>query len=656
MAFNLTQALLWAGVNDPAPHLMTVPTLAARDAIEDGVVRVGSSVYVAATGLQYLLASTGPNVWTPQTDHIADAANPHATSLANIGSGTLAQLNAAVIDGTLDTASDNRTDANALHVNVVGEINGLTLKATPVGTDVIVVEDSAGGFAKVGVALSSLGVGGAGSAYSVVGTTAERDALTPATGDIVRVLARSASYMWDGAAWRTVDKGNVALRAILFDDFAIHELNADADAGSDETGDGSQGSPYASHQRCIDELPPGISGTVVIHTRGGVQSQTVVDISHLSGIGSAGITIFIVGDTTSVEQINCVTGNGQYSNTTNPNAGSYVSARRIGTAAAYATSIDERVHFLYQPFDYLGTEYPQAYSTVGTVAGGTSHESNSAFGEIGVLAPFDISGLHEIVAITTTITPSPADAGTGSLVCLNKNYGDGVYLSYFGCEFLGTDITFQSVGVNQCRVNNRDAFFYGKCSIAIQKSGTGDVYCLSPMDTTIAGTWEAGNLRIDDTSFKNDAMGAQVLQLGPVLMRGADATKVRISNNQYGRINIILVVGCDFIGGGTAAPFYVRNSKVNFAAANAVGIEATINTVVDAQLNSQLVFNGDAVYGETSSVCVTLDKGSSADGLAGLVNLTSAVGATNEVRLGAATAQAFTAGPAGDLNSLCRFN
>lgn len=41
--------------------------------------------------------------------HEASTANPHATSIANIGSGTLAQLNAAVVDATLDDAADPRT-------------------------------------------------------------------------------------------------------------------------------------------------------------------------------------------------------------------------------------------------------------------------------------------------------------------------------------------------------------------------------------------------------------------------------------------------------------------------------------------------------------------------------------------------------------------
>jgi len=49
---------------------------------------------------------------TALTNHINDTSNPHNTSIANIGSGTLAQLNAAITDATLDDASDPRPPVN----------------------------------------------------------------------------------------------------------------------------------------------------------------------------------------------------------------------------------------------------------------------------------------------------------------------------------------------------------------------------------------------------------------------------------------------------------------------------------------------------------------------------------------------------------------
>jgi hypothetical protein len=53
-------------------------------------------------------------------------------------------------------------DANAIHTNVSGEINGLTEKATPVSTDLIVVEDSAASYAKKKVQIGNLPSSGGG--------------------------------------------------------------------------------------------------------------------------------------------------------------------------------------------------------------------------------------------------------------------------------------------------------------------------------------------------------------------------------------------------------------------------------------------------------------------------------------------------------------
>jgi hypothetical protein len=51
------------------------------------------------------------------------------------------------------------TDANAIHDNVAGEIAAVTLKAVPVGTDVLLIEDSADSNNKKRAALSTLPAG-----------------------------------------------------------------------------------------------------------------------------------------------------------------------------------------------------------------------------------------------------------------------------------------------------------------------------------------------------------------------------------------------------------------------------------------------------------------------------------------------------------------
>lgn len=74
---------------------------------------------------------------TAQDSHIADTANPHATDIENLGSGTLAELNAAITDATLDDSAGTRDpnahataheDAGADEINVAG-LSGLLADA-----------------------------------------------------------------------------------------------------------------------------------------------------------------------------------------------------------------------------------------------------------------------------------------------------------------------------------------------------------------------------------------------------------------------------------------------------------------------------------------------------------------------------------------------
>jgi hypothetical protein len=125
--------------------------------------------------------------------HLTDTANPHATSLVNIGSGTLAQLNTAISDATVDDASDPRTptahaashengggdeisvlnlsglladaqtpiptagvDTTAIHTNVASEISAIANKAVPAAGDFLVIEDSAAANVKKHILISSL--------------------------------------------------------------------------------------------------------------------------------------------------------------------------------------------------------------------------------------------------------------------------------------------------------------------------------------------------------------------------------------------------------------------------------------------------------------------------------------------------------------------
>jgi len=103
-------------------------------------------------------------------------AQQHALGGSDHTSATLAQLNALISDANVDDDGDARpplshthveaditdldhTDAAAIHDNVAGEIVAVTLKGTPVGADLLLIEDSAAANAKKRVAISSLPTG-----------------------------------------------------------------------------------------------------------------------------------------------------------------------------------------------------------------------------------------------------------------------------------------------------------------------------------------------------------------------------------------------------------------------------------------------------------------------------------------------------------------
>lgn len=67
-------------------------------------------------------------------------------------------------NGVPQATSRSGLDNAAVHVNTAGELNGITLKASPVGADVLLIEDSAAGFAKKRVTISTLPGGGGGEA------------------------------------------------------------------------------------------------------------------------------------------------------------------------------------------------------------------------------------------------------------------------------------------------------------------------------------------------------------------------------------------------------------------------------------------------------------------------------------------------------------
>lgn len=84
------------------------------------------------------------------------AADDHHAEFTSEDIDTLAELNGILTDATLDDAGDSRTDDDAIHDNVDGEIHAISEKVTCVDADEIVIEDSEDAWSKKRVALSNL--------------------------------------------------------------------------------------------------------------------------------------------------------------------------------------------------------------------------------------------------------------------------------------------------------------------------------------------------------------------------------------------------------------------------------------------------------------------------------------------------------------------
>lgn len=81
----------------------------------------------------------------------------------NRGGGTLHAAATTSVNGFMSAADKTKLDSDSLaglfHSGVNGEINALTVKSTPVGADILLIEDSAASFAKKKIAISSLPAG-----------------------------------------------------------------------------------------------------------------------------------------------------------------------------------------------------------------------------------------------------------------------------------------------------------------------------------------------------------------------------------------------------------------------------------------------------------------------------------------------------------------
>jgi hypothetical protein len=136
------------------------------------------------------LANLNAKISDATLDDSSSTRDPNAHTLGGTAhsTDTLANLNAKISDATLDDSSSPRTDSDAIHDNVTGEINAIAEKATPVGADLLIIEDSAAGNAKKKVQITNL-PGGADADAIHDNVAAEISAITakatPTTSDFL---------------------------------------------------------------------------------------------------------------------------------------------------------------------------------------------------------------------------------------------------------------------------------------------------------------------------------------------------------------------------------------------------------------------------------------------------------------------------------------
>jgi hypothetical protein len=183
----------------------TVPVTLTISAAGGTVYRNGSTSALGATTIAIPVGNHTFRVWTPDTGatlYIDDTVFG-ATDIPLTDAGSY--FTTDNVEAALQQlgAGGSGTDANAIHVNASGEINGLTNKPTPTTSDLLVIEDAAALNAKKKVTTAALPVSTA--------TQAALDAkasITYVDAQIAGVTA-GAVPVGTGGWWVTSDLANL---------------------------------------------------------------------------------------------------------------------------------------------------------------------------------------------------------------------------------------------------------------------------------------------------------------------------------------------------------------------------------------------------------------------------------------------------------------
>ena len=150
--------------------ISTLPAGSPSFGIPTGDIDIGDSAAEGSSGdatrADHQHAFTAPGAGYPldvaATEDDGTATTPARSDHVHAhGSGYSANAHHNQSHGSSDHTAES--DAEAIHDNVDGEINAIGVKGTPVGADILVIEDSAATWAKKKITLSSLPGGLSGS-------------------------------------------------------------------------------------------------------------------------------------------------------------------------------------------------------------------------------------------------------------------------------------------------------------------------------------------------------------------------------------------------------------------------------------------------------------------------------------------------------------
>lgn len=478
----------------------------------------------------------------------------------------------------------------------------------------------------------------------VVRTVAERDALTPKTGERCKVLRLSAEFEWSGAAWVKIDAGNPARLTSLASIANAITLHVDL-AGDDEDA-GTEAAPYLTTQRAVDEIPVGAAGYVFVQL--GAGAFDAPDFSRLRA-GAGGLQIIFIGERTPIESVEVT---GATTPATNSAGASLKGVRRQTTADPFTTSIDEQSHWLFQAFAYDGEDFPLTYTPVGTSGGGTLAESDGPGSILSVLGPADILvgfGDVDICAFSTQIQ--------GRVDNVSRRHD--VVVSYAGVEFVAANIDESSC--IDCTASNclatGDLFFYGRCGVTLVHRGAGDITIDSPENQNVFLLCATGEPRLEPNTHLREGAGYQLQEVGLVSRATGSAESLRVGNIGKVQCSISNLRFCDILSTRSGPAALIRNAVVRVSGDTSEGFSiepGSASHVASMQHGARLTLSADNVEGETSDVCFELISDASVDGTANQTNLTSALGASAGVKLGSAPSVALASADAFDGVSLTR--